>query len=274
MMKLVTTTWLEKNKKKVKILDSTWHLPNTNKDPYKDYLLSHIEGSKFFDIDKNSDEKSDLPHMLVKKEKWEEIVSNLGISNDDHIVIYDNSEVKSSCRCWFNFIYFGHDQNLISILDGGLKKWQFEGKFTTNKIPKIIKSNYFAQENVEMVKSKKQIEDNIKKKSFKLLDARSLDRFYGKSPEPRPGLRAGNIKNSHCLPFLNLLNLKTNEFKKESEIKTEFEKIIKNIEDKNLVFTCGSGITASVLAFAYSIVNKDYTPIIYDGSWSEYGRYP
>ncbi len=273
-MKLVTTSWLEKNKKKVKILDSTWHLPNINKDPYKDYLLSHIEGSTFFDIDKNSDEKNNLPHMLVKKEKWEEIVSNLGISNNDHLVIYDNSEVMSSCRCWFNFIYFGHDQNLLSILDGGLKKWKLEGKFTTNKIPKIIKSNYCARENREMVKSKKQIKDNIKKKYFKLLDARSLDRFYGKKPEPRPGLRAGNIKNSYCLPFLNLFNLTTNEFKSESEIKKEFEKIIKNIEDKNLVFTCGSGITASVLAFAYSLINKDYTPIIYDGSWSEYGRYP
>ena len=127
-MSLIDTDWLENNINKVKILDCSWHMPNVNRSGYDEYLKEHIPGAVFFDLDKNSDSKTDLPHMLPEAIIWEEILSNLGISNSDRVIIYDNSDVLSACRCWYNFLYFGHDPNLVSVLDGGLKKWILENK--------------------------------------------------------------------------------------------------------------------------------------------------
>ena len=116
-MSLVDTDWLYNNLNKVKILDSSWHLPTQNRNALKEYSNEHILNSIFFDIDKYSDKETDLPHMLPKIREWEKIVSNLGISNKDKIIVYDNSDLISSCRCWYTFIYFGHDPSLISVLN-------------------------------------------------------------------------------------------------------------------------------------------------------------
>ena len=123
MNQLVSSEWLEKNINNVKILDASWHLPNVHRNALEEYKLNHIASSIFFDIDKNSNQKTSLPHMLPLKEDWEDIVSNLGINNSDHIVIYDNSDVFSSCRVWYTFLYFGHNPNLVSVMNGDLKKW-------------------------------------------------------------------------------------------------------------------------------------------------------
>ena len=269
-MSLVNTDWLFDNLNNVKILDSSWHLPNQNRNGFKEYLEEHIMNSIFFDIDKNSDQESDLPHMLPKFEQWEKIVSNLGISNKDKIVIYDNSDLISSCRCWYSFLYFGHDPSLISVLNGGLKKWKQERKPVVNHITKISKTYYSAKENKGMVKSKIEIDENISSKKFKVIDARSKERFEGKVAEPRSNVKSGSIKNSSCLPFGKLINKNNNTFMEKNELILSFKEII-DTEDNNVVFSCGSGVTASVLALAYSLINNKYTPTIYDGSWSEYG---
>ena len=268
-MSLVSTDWLFKNLGNVKIIDSSWHLPNQNRDGDKEYSLEHIYNSIFFDIDKNSDQETDLPHMLPKVRDWENIVSNLGISNEDRVIVYDNSDVISSCRCWYSFIYFGHSPSLISVLDGGLKKWKNEGKPLVNSKTKLKKSRYKAKENKRMVKSKIEIDKNILLKKFKVIDARSIERFEGKVPEIRSNVKSGSIEGSSCLPYNFLLN-NDNTFKSIEDINRIFKKII-NTEDNNIVFSCGSGVTASVLALAYSLINNKYTPTIYDGSWSEYG---
>jgi len=147
-MSLVDTNYLEKNINRVKIIDCSWHMPQTKRNGFEEFKLNHIPNSIFFDLDKNSRKDTDLPHMLVDKKSWEEIVSNMGIQNDDEIIMYDNSDVISSCRCWYNFIYFGHNPKLIHVLDGGFKKWNNEKKIITNQISKIIKSNYKAEENI------------------------------------------------------------------------------------------------------------------------------
>ena len=163
-MSLVSTDWLIDNLDKVKIIDSSWHLPNQKRNPKKEYSNEHIKNSIFFDIDKNSNQETDLPHMLPSVKMWEDIVSNLGISNNDNIIIYDDSDVISSCRCWYTFRYFGHDSSLVSVLDGGLKKWRQEGKPIVNYETIISRSNYKALENKKMVKSKIDIHKNIKMK--------------------------------------------------------------------------------------------------------------
>ena len=270
-MSLVDTEWLTKEIDRVKIIDSSWHLPQTNRDGYSEYKKEHIQNSIFFDIDKYSKKNTELPHMLVDKNDWETIVSNMGIKNNDEIVVYDNSDVLSSCRCWYNFIYVGHDPKQVHVLDGGLQKWKREKKDTTQNIEIIKKTNYLCDENKNLVKNFKQVNKNIISENFKIVDARSRERFEGKAEEPREGLRSGSIPNSKCLPFREIINI-DNTFKSGNEIREIFKEKIKDVEVSNVVFSCGSGVTACVLALAYSLINVKYMPTIYDGSWAEFGR--
>ena len=270
-MSLVTSDWLENNLSDVKIIDCSWHMPGIDRNPEEEYSKNHIPGAIFFDLDKNSDQDTDLPHMLPTKEKWEEIVSSMGISNTDRIVIYDNSDVLSSCRGWYNFIYFGHDKHLVSVLDGGLKKWLIENRKTTGEKTILNNSTYRATENKNLVKSILEINENIGKKNFTIIDARSKERFNGSVPDPRKNVRSGSIPNSVCLPFKEIINSSDNTFKGVSEISKKFSEII-DLNDDKTVFSCGSGITACVLGLAYSLVNNTYSPTVYDGSWAEYGR--
>jgi len=269
-MSLVDTNWLEENIDNVKIIDCTWHMPQTQRSGLEEYNKEHIPNAIFFDLDKNSKLDTDLPHMLTDSRSWEKIMSNIGISNNNQIVIYDNSDVISSCRCWYNLIYYGHDPKLVHVLDGGFKKWKKENKAIDNKkvIPKT--SSYSCKENKGLVKNKKQIDENIDTKEFNVFDARSRERFEGKVAEPRKGLRSGSIKNSFCLPFSELIN-DDHTFVSKDKIQAQFG-LFKLDLNKNTVFTCGSGVTASVLALAYSLINDKYMPTIYDGSWSEYGK--
>jgi len=270
-MSIVSTEWLHNNHSKVKIIDSSWHMPNVNRNAYEEYKKEHIKNAIFFDIDKFSNKKTELPHMLPEKEEWEKIVSNLGIENNDRIIIYDNSDVISSCRCWYTFIFFGHKPNLISVLNGGFLKWKKEKRETSSKISNYEKKIYKAKKITHLVKSKKEIDKNVVEKKFQVVDARSKNRFLGLEKEPRLGVRSGSIQNSHCLPFRELINSEDKTFIEKKLIKEKFTKIGINSE-KNVVFTCGSGITAAVLGLAYSMINDKYLPAVYDGSWAEYGK--
>jgi thiosulfate/3-mercaptopyruvate sulfurtransferase len=268
MNQLVTTDWLDKNKEKVKILDASWHLPSVNRNSFEEYKSKHIINSIFFDIDKNSNQKTKLPHMLPSRKSWEMIVSGIGISNSDHIIVYDNSDVFSSCRVWYTFLYFGHDPKLISVLDGGFKKWIDEKRPISREIVNKKKSKYLARENTSLVINKNEVNKNIDSKKFQLLDARGEQRFLGLQPEPRKELRSGHIKGSINLPFNELLK-KDRTFKKKDELIEVFAKKKVSFE-KEIAFTCGSGVTACILGLANSIISGK-KPVIYDGSWAEYG---
>ena len=270
-MSLVQTDWLDRNIETVKIIDCSWHMPQTKRNGLEEYKNQHIPNSIFFDLDANSKKGINLPHMLVNQNNWGKIVSKMGITNEDEIIIYDNSDVISSCRCWFNFIYFGHDPKLVHVLNGGLKKWIKENKKVTDDITDIKISKYKCFEKKELVKNKDLIDLNIEKQYFKVIDARSKERFEGKIQEPRKGLRSGSIKNSFCIPFDQCLN-EDKTFKETNDLELVFKTCLKNINEKNIVFSCGSGVTACVLALAYSLINDKYHPCIYDGSWAEYGK--
>ena len=269
MKHLVSTDWLKNNLNNVKILDASWHLPGSNRNGFAEFKEKHIKNANFFDIDKNSDQQSSLPHMLPKINDWEKIMSAHGVKNSDHVIIYDNSDVISSCRVWYNFLYFNHNPDLVSVLDGGFKKWLMEKKEITMNIKKCKRSSYTAKENLNLVIKKNQIVSNIKEKSFQLIDARSEDRFLGLQPEPRKELKSGNIEGSKNLPFGLLINYKNHTFKNKEELNSIFKKNEINIE-KPMAFTCGSGVTACILGLANSIISGK-KPVIYDGSWAEYG---
>jgi len=268
-MTLVSTEWLNNNLSKVKIFDASWHLPNTKRDAKKEYEEKHIPSTIFWDLDEHSDKDSPYPHMMVNADYWTKMLWKFGITNNDHIIIYDYSNLYSACRLWFSLKYFGHEK--VSVLDGGFEKWLKEKKPVTKKINKMKQTNsYRTSENNDWIKNKKQIYENIKKNTFILVDARSRERFEGEVAEPRPGLKKGSVPGSKNIPFQNCINVETNTFKSKSELINIFEK--NNVDCcKPAVFMCGSGVTACVLGLAYFLIS-DKNAVIYDGSFAEWGK--
>jgi len=270
-MTLVSTDWLDENLDKVKIIDASWHLMK-NRNAIEEYNKEHIENAIFFDLDKNSNQRKDLPHghFLPSINEHEKLISKMGILNSDRIIIYCYSDLISSCRAWFQFLYFGHDPKLISVLNGGMKKWKLESRKVTNLKTKITPSKYKAKENKNMIKLKSQIDENIKKKEFTVIDARSKNRFLALEPEPRSGIRRGSIEGSKSMPLTEIVNLKDNTFLKTKKLKDIFNS--SKIYSNKIVMSCGSSVSAASLALAYSLINDDYIPKIYIGSWTEFGK--
>ena len=270
-MTLVSTSWLSENINNVKIIDASWHLVK-NRNAIEEYNKEHIENAIFFDLDKNSNQRKDLPHghFLPTLSSYEKTISEMGISNTDRIIIYCYSDLISSCRAWFQFLYFGHDPKLVSILNGGMKKWKLEGRKVTNLKTKIIPSKYKARENKNMIKIKSQIDENIKIKDFIVLDARSKNRFLGLEPEPRPGIKSGSIEGSKSMPLSEIVNIKDNTFLDKKKLRDIFN--LSEISSNKIVMSCGSSVSAASLALAYSLINEDYIPKIYIGSWTEFGK--
>jgi len=251
-MNLVSTEWLNDNLDKVKIFDASWHMPNSKRKAEKEYLEKHIPKAIFWDINKHSDKDSQHPHMMPNSDYWTRMLWRFEIKNDDHIVVYDFSDVYSSCRLWFSLKYFGHEK--VSVLDGGFQKWLKEKRPTTKKIEKVKQVNsYQTNENIDLIKNKNQIDENIIKKEF------------------RKELKSGSIPNSICLPFKECIN-EDHSFKNKDQLLLKFKEVLGSKLPVNLVFSCGSGITAAVLSLAYSIINDKYLPTIYDGSWTEYSK--
>ena len=277
-MSLVSTKFLDENLNKVKIFDASWHI-SSKRDAKKEYEEKHIKGAMFWDIDEHSDKDSPYPHMMSNSDYWTRMLWSFGIQNEDFIIVYDYSDIYSACRLWFALKYFGHKK--VSVLDGGMKKWLKENRPTSKEVGKDLgkfssidklnpKNKYKVSENTEWIKNKKQIDENIKTPSFQTVDARSRERFEGKVDELRPGLKRGCIPGSKNIPFQDCINSKTNTFKTKSELIKIFNE--NNIDYfKPIVFSCGSGVTACVLGMAYSLIS-DKNAIIYDGSWSEYGK--
>ena len=270
-MTLVSTDWLNENLDKVKIIDASWHLVK-NRNAIEEYNKAHIENAIFFDLDKNSDQRKYLSHghFLPSISNHEKIISGMGILNTDRIIIYCCSDLISSCRAWFQFLYFGHDPKLVSVLNGGMKKWKLENRKMTNLKTKIITSKYKANENKDMVKEKSKKDKNIKKKEFTILDARSKKRFLGLEPEPRLGVKSGSIEGSKSMPLGEIVNVKDNTFLDTKKLRDIFNSI--EISSNKIVMSCGSSVSAASLALAYSLINDDYIPKIYIGSWTEFGK--
>ena len=232
----------------------------------EEYKKKHIPNSVFFDINKIADPKNPLPHMIPSKEIFSMMMQNLGINNQDEIIIYDNSPLLSSARAWFLFRYFGHEN--IFILNGGLKNWEKIGGEITNKKTIISIGNF--QSNTEkknLVVDLNQMITFSNNNSKLILDARSYNRFTGEAKEPRPGLLSGHIPNSKSLPSSDLV---TNDgFLKSIE---ELNKIFSNnnFNDKEeIIATCGSGVSACVISVVLYCLGKKDVPI-YDGSWTEW----
>ncbi|XP_063282576.1 3-mercaptopyruvate sulfurtransferase [Pelobates fuscus] len=251
----------------LRVLDASWHLPKSGRDGWREYKERHIPGSYFFDIDACSDRTSPYDHMLPSEEKISEYAGHLGISNNNHVVVYDASDFGSysAPRLWWMFRVFGHPQ--VSVLDGGLKAWMKEGyPLKSGKEPRPKPVEFQAKLNVSQVVGHEEMVENMEKKTFQLVDARVNGRFRGLEPEPREGIEPGHIPGAVNLPFPSFLN--EYGYKSTDEMKHLFQE--KGIDlSSPLVASCGSGVTACHIALAAYLCGKEDTAI-YDGSWVEW----
>jgi thiosulfate/3-mercaptopyruvate sulfurtransferase len=249
------------------IIDATWYLPNVRKNAREEYLAEHIPGAIFFDIDEICDTKSSVPHMLPPPEKFSSRMRSMGIGDGSRIVVYDRAGMFSAPRVWWMFRVMGVDD--VSVLNGGLPKWKREGRplMTGEPAPRTTR-HFTARRNLDLVRDVDDMKALVHDKSTIIVDARSPERFTGHEPEPRPGLRAGHIPGAHNVPFGQVLNA-DGTLKSEADLNQVFETAGVD-PHKPVVTSCGSGITACVLALALAETGHLRTSV-YDGSWSEWG---
>lgn len=255
----------------VKFLDASWHM-SKERDPIKEFISERIEGAQYFDIDKVADLKTGLPHMLPSTEFFQESVSKLGINSSDHVIVYTTKDCFSAARAWWMFKVFGHHN--VSVLNGGLNGWKYAGGCTSSG-PVSTPSNPGAFEacfHEQLVVDWKQVLEVTNTGMAQILDARSSARFHCQAPEPRPGLEGGHIPGSLSLPFNNLLiQGDFTTFRSPSEMKAAFEEA-GLVFGAKAILSCGSGVTASVLAMGLHILGYELSNCpVYDGSWTEWG---
>jgi len=268
---LVSTEWLAKElgASDLRVLDGSWHMPHLERDPRAEFAQAHIPGAAFFDIDAVADHSTDLPHMLPDAATFERAVGTLGIASGDRVVVYDVRGVVSAARVWWTFRVFGHDA--VAVLDGGLRKWRAEGRAVESGTPMPAARAFKATLRPELVRDLAAMRENLASRAAQVLDARSAGRFAGTEPEPRAGLRGGHIPASLNLPY-DTLYRGDGTLKPPAEMRAAFEASGLDLA-RPVVTTCGSGVTASVLALALYLVGRRDVAV-YDGSWSEWGRKP
>ncbi|CAI8957700.1 3-mercaptopyruvate sulfurtransferase [Methylocaldum szegediense] len=266
---LIDAEWLAKrlHSADIVILDATFFLPNQARNAQQEYGSAHIPGARFFDIDAIADRDNPLPHMLPSPEFFAACVGQLGIDNQTHVVVYDNNSFMASARVWWTFRVFGHDR--VSVLDGGLQYWKSKGlpldASAVTAEPRFFKASF----RPNLVRNLEEMKVLVGDVVTQIIDARSPGRFAGTEPEPRPGIRSGHIPGSKNLFFKKLIDETTQRLKPASEIRNEFENTGIDLE-KPVVTTCGTGVTASVLALGLYCLGCE-SAAVYDGSWTEWG---
>lgn len=234
--------------------------------PTSDVSEVQIPNARFFDLKTAfSDTSAPFPTTFPSEAQFTKEAQKLGIFKDSAIVVYDDKGIYSSARVWWLFKAMGHDN--VAVLDGGLPEWIKSGHTTEIKSEKPrTKGDFVAKYKPETMVFFDDVKQASDKKSHIIIDARSEARFKELEPEPRAGLRMGTIPNSVNMPYKELLH--GHELISKERIKTKFQELA-NKEDK-LIFSCGSGITACVLALGATMSGYENISV-YDGSWTEWG---
>ncbi len=250
------------------VLDASWHLPPLNRNAREEYLAEHIPGALFFDIDDLSDETSDLPHMLPSPTKFASRMKEMGIGDGVRIIVYDTVGVYSAARAWWTLRAMGHRE--VSVLDGGLKAWKAAGRpVESGPARPRTRVHFTPRVNAALIADLDDMKGYVSSGSAQIVDARPAGRFAGAEPEPRPGLEMGHMPGAISLPYTKLVG-DDGQLKAAADL-TDVFKSAGVDPSRPVATTCGSGITASILALALArIGNRDAS--VYDGSWAEWGQ--
>ena len=264
---LVTTEWLagELGASDLRVVDASYFLPEHQRDAVAEYDKAHIPGAVLMDLAELADGSSGLPMMLPSPEKFASRMQSLGLGDGSRIVLYDASPLHTAARAWWMLRTFGaHD---VAILDGGLAKWTAEGRETASGKETLRHRHFTVWHDDKGVRTLDQMKANVESGAEQVLDARSAARFTGEEPDPRPATHAGHIPGSKNLYYARLFN-DDGTWKTGDALRAEYDEAGVDLSQP-LVTTCGSGITASVLAFGAHLLGGKAA--LYDGSWSEYG---
>ena len=267
---LVSTQWLAAhlNDPDIRILDGSWHMPASGRVGYDEFLDGHIPNARFFDINDISDSASALPHMVPPIEKFMSKVRKLGVGDGHKVVVYDGAGLFSAARVWWLFKIMG--QANIAVLDGGLPKWQAEGREVNADLPVIKDRHMTVRARPELVRDVTQVSHAAKIRDHNILDARAAPRFEGTVPEPREGLRSGHIPGALNVPFTTLLN-GDQTLKDDASLRKALDEVGFDWS-KPTITSCGSGVTAAVINLALERLGyPDHA--LYDGSWTEWGQF-
>ena len=269
----VTTAWLASHSGApgLVVLDGSWYLPGSGRDPGREFVERRIPGARFFDIDRCSDPDAPLPHTIPTQEHFRACAEEAGVSDASAVVVYDGSGVNlSAARVWWTFRYFGLDR--VAVLDGGLKRWVADGHPTESGTPvRTLEAPapFTPAPRPHLNRSAEDVLRAIGAAGTQIVDMRPPGRFAGTEPEPRAGLRGGHVPGSRNFPYTDLVDPRTGLAVKRETLDRLLDEA--GVDPaRELVGTCGSGTSAC--AFAWRMACAGYPDVaIYDGSWSEWG---
>ncbi len=268
---LVSVSWLEnamQNEDKLIVLDASWHMPATQRDGESEWQRKRIPSAGFFDFDRRiCDHDASLPHMMPSAALFSSEAQRLGINHDSLVVVYDSYGVQTSPRAWWMLKAMGLAN--CAVLDGGLPAWEAAGlavATTPDDSQAQMPGDFEANAHPSMISDKHEVLLATTVPDVRILDARSADRFYGRAPEPRPGLRGGHMPGAYSLPFDELIS--NGHMRSTVELQAALFTLAP--KDSRIIASCGSGVTSCVIAFAAHLAGYEDISI-YDGSWAEWG---
>lgn len=271
MDNLVTTEWLaqEMGASDLRIVDASRHMADTGRQASAEYEAAHIPGAVFMDLGELVDVDAPIENTLPSAAKFASRMQTLGLGDGSRIVLYDDSAIHSAARAWFMLRMFGAHN--VAVLDGGLAKWRAEGRPLAAGRETLRHRHFTVWRDDKTLRSKANMLANIGGGAEQVIDARGAARFTGSEADPRPGIAAGHIPGSRNVPYGTLFK-PDGTFKDKAGITAAFEQAGIDLS-KPIVTTCGSGMTACVLALGLELIGK-HDVALYDGSWTEWGADP
>ena len=269
---IVSVEWLKAHidDNDLRIFDATSHIPTTGRDANVEFVDGHIPGAQRFDLGVIADPDAALPNTVPSAKIFQTHMRRLGVNQNDHVIVYDDSVFMSSARAWWLCRLFGHTN--VSYLDGGLTAWkQAGGNVDKGASTALATGNFTAGKSLDsavayMQDLRTQVEAGT---AGQIVDARSPSRFTGDDPEPRAGIRSGHIPGALNVPVTSLFDPDTKLLKPVNELKQIIESGGVDLSQK-ITTTCGTGVTACSLALALELVGHRQVTM-FDGSWTEWG---
>lgn len=271
MDSLVSTEWLarELGAADLLVLDASYHLADAGRDAAAEHAAGHIPGALFLDLAGLADPAAPIENTMPPADHFTARMERLGLQESSRVVVYDDSAIRSAARAWFMLRLFGLRN--VAVLDGGLGKWKAEGRPLATGREAPPTGRFPALADASRLRSKADVLRNLSEPREQLVDARGAGRFTGEEAESRPGLASGHIPGSRHLHYARLYN-PDGTLRSEEELREAFRSAGVDL-DRPVVTSCGSGMTACILALALDRLGKDDVAL-YDGSWTEWGADP